>query len=445
MTFSIPRPRAHLWSRFVLPVAIVLAMVSILLFTLRESLMPAVEVRVAPVVARQVALAANRQHVNPRAEATVLAQAPGWVEPEPYAIIVPSLVEGVVREVNVLEGEHVDRDEVVAALIDEDAVLELERTQAEFDMQAAAVSRAKAEVEAVAARAAEAQDEVDRKRQLVSVGGVSEGDFARLELRLAAFKAEHEIAKAAVSVAEASARRADVMRRQAQLALDRTIIRAPVAGVVLARSVRPGTRISMTGGGPGEAHAPGVISIYNPAKLQVRAEVPLADFGKVAMGTAAEVTTEALPGVTISGNVVGIVHEADIQRNTVQVKVSLIDPPSVLKPDMLTRVRFVTGGGASGASQGSTAETIAATDSYELIVPTNSIVSSDDGSADVWLVSVRGRGGTSLAVKRRVERGAEVEPGFTRILSGLKPGDRVIVDAPDGLADGTRVTAEGGA
>jgi RND family efflux transporter MFP subunit len=444
---GVPRPPARWLSRIVLPALLIVALPGVLLYAAREALLPAVEVSVVPVVARATANSSAQPNGSAplpvQAHGVVLAQAPGWVEPEPYAVIVQSLVGGVVREVFVLDGETVEAGEIVAQLIDDDARLDLERAQAEYAMQQAALSRAQAEAAVAGARADELLDEVNRKRDLTDMGGVSKGEFARLEFRLQALLAEQNVAEAEVRAAEASARRADVMRRTSELALERTTIRTPVAGVVLARSVMPGTRISMAGGGPGEAHMPGVVSIYDPSRLQVRAEVPLADFGKIGIGTLAEVTTEALPGVTIHGTVTRIVHATDIQRNTVQVKVVLDDPPGVLKPDMLTRVRFVSGGVPVATTGGSSPSNVASTGSTELLAPTSAVVERSGEDGIVWLAAVSRSGDASVARRRQVKLGSEIEPGYVQVLAGLNPGDRLIINAPADLTEGTRIrTAE---
>ena len=434
---AVPIPRARWLSRIVLPLGMVASCAAVLMYASREALLPAIEVRIEPVIVRPLAMNAS-QDGGDMAPPTggVLAQAPGWVEPEPFATVVQALVEGVVSEVLALEGERVEAGQVVARLIAEDAQLELDSALAEREMAQAALGRSQAEVDVAAARVAEVQDELDRKRGLVEIGGVSEGEFARLELRIRALKAAHAVAEAELRAAQAAVQRADVQQRKAALALARTTISAPVSGVVLSRSVVPGTRISMAPSGFGDGGMPGLIAIYDPTRLQVRAEVPLADFSKIAVGTRAEVTTEALPGVTVEGVVTRIVHEADIQRNTVQVKVQLHEPPEVLKPDMLMRVRFV-GGGARAGEQGD-GSLHADNGGVEVLAPIQAVHGEAD-AAFAWVAALSESGTTLRAERREIEFGGEVVPGFVQVLAGLQPGDRLIVTTDEEIKDGTRV------
>ena len=62
--------------------------------------------------------------------------------------------------------------------------------------------------------------------------------------------------------------------------------------------------------------------LYDPKRLQVRVDVPLADAAKVRVGQQAKVVVGVLPDRTFDGEVTRVVHEADIQRNTLQVKVA---------------------------------------------------------------------------------------------------------------------------
>ena len=67
----------------------------------------------------------------------VLLQASGWVEPDPFAIRIPSLSDGVVKDLLILEGELVTKGQKVATLIDEDAKLSLQHARAKYQQSKA--------------------------------------------------------------------------------------------------------------------------------------------------------------------------------------------------------------------------------------------------------------------------------------------------------------------
>jgi hypothetical protein len=335
----------------------------------------------------------------------------------------------------------VERGQVVVRLVDDEARLALALAGAEIDAARAGVSRARADLSAAEARAAEVRDEVERKRDLVAAGAVAEGQFARLLHRLRAVEGDVESGRAAVAEAEAGVRRREIMRDEAALRLSRMEIVSPASGVVLSRAVEPGTRLAMTSLGPGEAHESGVVRLYDPARLQVRAEVALADIAGIGVGTRAEVETEARPGRVFRGAVTRLAQEADIQRNTVQVKVAIEDPAGLLKPEMLARVRFF-GVGAPGAAPGASAGAGGPGTLLHLVAAAG-LVQRAERSAQVWLVDRHGGATGDRARLQAVALGADMGGGYVEAVEGLRAGDRVIVGPPPGLRVGDRVRVIG--
>lgn len=443
---AVPRPPRRWKTRVLLPVVVLATVLALLGYSARSTLWPAIDVWVVPVVAKtgDSTSASTPDGPNPTPP-RVLVQAPGWIEADPYAISVPALVEGVVQEVLVLEGQAVEAGQVVARLVDEDARLAADLAAAGLEERESEVRQAQASLAVAMFHVEEARDEVNRKRKLVAAGGVSEGEFARLEIRLQRLEQETEAARTAVATAEAAARTHAVRCEQARLALSRTEVRAPAAGIVLARLVEPGSRVSMSAKADAGGMSGAVVRLYDPAKLQVRADVPLADVASVGVGTPAEITTEALPGQVFRGAVTRVLHEANIQRNTVQVKVAIENPVPTLKPEMLTRVRFHAASGATTAS-GSAARSQGEDGGLRLFVPIGVLWPTGDGRAQVWLVEPSSsRQGT--VVRRQditiVPGSDTTADGYAEVLSGLRVGDRLVINAPASLTPNARVRVLG--
>lgn len=457
---GVPRPASRWRTRVLIPSAILLATAGVVAYAARDALRPVVRVQVAPVIPKPAQVVgaggspgddAAAMESERSVRGAVLAQAPGWIEPDPFAITVPALAEGVVREVLVLEGQTIAAGDVVARLVDDDARFALlageaqvELRQAEVEQAIAAIATAQTQIAVQRALAEQMRDELARKRELVG-SGVTAGSFRRLELELegalaSVAAAEQTVVerKAAAKRAEAAVREAVVFRDEARLRLDRMTITSPVSGVVLARLVEPGARLGGASS-PGEGGmASAAARVYDPARLQVRVDVPLADASKVGVGTAATVTTEALPDTVVRGVVSRVVHEANIQRNTVQFKVRLEDPPALLKPEMLTRVKFhgsrvdgdagqVGGAGAEGGD-------------LLLLVSIAALMNAKDDRAQVWITEPSG---TSLVVRRRdITYHAADDKDFVIADTGLRTTDRVVLNAPAALHNGQRVALE---
>lgn len=435
---AIPKPRIRLGTRVLLPLAILLSAAALIAYSARATLMPSIDVWVVPVVASpEMPADGTSDAAAAQAPSTVLVQAPGWIEPNPYAVTVQALAEGVISEVLVLEGEPVAADQVVARMIDNDARLSVRLAEANFDAEKAGIERAQAELKAAEARAAEVRDEAERKRPLCESGGISEGQLARLELRLSAAEREIDAFRAAVAVAEARVKSHRVLCDEARLRFSRMEIRAPSDGVVLQRLVEPGARISMNTLGADAAM--GIVRLYHPDRLQVRVDVPLADVSKIVPGggTHAEIETEAVPGVVFKGEVIRVVPEANIQRNTVQFKVGIKDPgpnAAALKPEMLARVRFLGKGAASTIGANPHAAT-----PFRTNLASAQIQIESEEKGHVWIADHSHGTSGPVALRRPVILAQSSTIGRTDVLEGLNPGDRIIVDPPPTLREGSRI------
>ena len=407
MTTNIPLPSARIGTRVILPAIIIGSALAILAWSSWRAWAPLTVVHAIPVIVRTTAVAqvAKQDSANSQANVSMktsvrgpVVQAPGWIEPSPFPISASALTSGVVREILVLEGDHVTEGQVVARLIDDQAKLEMRRASAEVDIKEADVSVMR--------------DELTRKSKLVAGGGVGEGEVARLAIRIRG--------------AEAALEQVRAIRDQVALALARTEVRAPVAGVVMARLAAPGSFVGMDA-----ATAP-VVQLFDPKSLQVRTDVPLADAGRLAIGQSAEIQVDSLPGVIIRGRVLRLVQQADIAKNTLQVKVLLDEPPIGLVPDMLARVKIQTDTmNPSGGT--ATAGAINNASRSEIAAPSNALshtVTSADGNRTGQVrVVVDMRDQVGKIEMRLVTCAAEAgADGWTAVYDGLRPGDVVVLD-----------------
>lgn len=239
-------------------------------------------------------------------------------------------------------------------------------------------------------------------------------------------------AEAAVALAEGALAHAEALRDEARLRLDRTEVRAPADGVVMSRHAEPGSAMMLNTDNPRSAH---VVRLYDPAKLQVRVDVPLADAARVSIGQRAKVVVGVLPDRTFDGVVTRIVPEADIQRNTLQVKVRIEDPAPELRPEMLARVRFAD---VSGTSIATTQPATTAT-SQQVFAPESMLTRGGDGRSQVWVVDrASGRAET-----RAVAVGEARADGWVAVREGLSPGDELIAGDTSALRPGQRVRVVG--
>lgn len=385
---------------------------------------------------------------------TPITQASGWVEPDPYPLRVPVRVDGLVETVEVLEGESVRAGQLLATLDPVDFVYRLKSLESALEAGRAALSektqtliraeaetrRAKAGMQAAQARLREQSDRLrrvlalesgvvpeDDRLQVEREVAVGEAELAAAEAEWQAHLAHQEVEKAAIKSAEARVAELTALTGQARTDLERTKIFAPMDGVVLKRHTSPGGKRMR---GMDDPESATIVTLFDPSRLQVRVDVPLTDAAKVKTGTPARMQISAFPDRQFSGEVTRIVGEADIARNTLQVKVTIRDPDPRLRPEMLCRVEFF-----SFPNPGSP-DTDAFRASESVWIPEKAV----NARQEVWVVDPV----SSRVATRSVELGPESREGYRHARKGVQPGERVVLNPPPNLKPGQRVKTVSG-
>ncbi len=285
--------------------------------------------------------------------------------------------------------------------------------------------RAEASLQEAAARLEELQNQ---QPILLSRSSAMKRKLAALqEQRRLLIDEKRQLAEADANCQIAAALRdeAEVQLEQANLQLARMNIEAPKAGRVLKLVASPGDRV-MGIDATAEHRSSTIIQMYDPTQLQVRVDVRLEDVRQVVPGQSVKVETAASQE-TIAGFVLQTTSTANVQKNTLEVKVALRDPPTSVTPEMLATATFLS---ASSATPQSSQE-----ESPQRMYLPNQVLHNDQGSSYVWSVNSSNR-----AVKTSVEIGIETSDGLVEILSGLNPTDKVISGDTDKLVDQQSVT-----
>ncbi len=424
---------------WLVPLGIAAGFAILFIALFRDRLLPAPEVETALVLATAGETADIPSTAPP---AGMLFQASGWIEADPLPMKATALIDGVIDKVLVLEGQLVKEGEILATLIDADAKLALSAAERRH---AALISESKAhqastetlrkKLQGAATRitaAKTSEDEAaDRYARVKDLGSaVSESDIVAARLRYERERSLHLAAQAEAAELEAEIHRVNleteakqagietawVAVQQAELALERTRIPAPITGRVLRLNAAPGQKKMLQMDEPDSST---IATLYDPAKLQVRVDVPLADAANLSVGQKAKIRCGLLPDRVFEGEVTRITGEADLQRNTLQAKVRIFDPIDQLRPEMLCRVEFM--GHASLPAQGG-----------GLLATWVPQAAVSDGT--VWVCDPE----TRRVTKRSIQASSETRDGMIRIADGLKPGEHVVL-SPRGLDEGQRV------
>jgi multidrug efflux pump subunit AcrA (membrane-fusion protein) len=289
-----------------------------------------------------------------------------------------------------------------------------------------AIDIAKGKAEAATARVEELRDRVGSlKKEQTALSGRRDALKTQLELLADEIKAK-DGALAKVKAATARVEQAGVVVAEAELRRDRMTVVSPIDGRIFRLIAHPGARI---GGGMTQMigyDGSTVVTMYRPSMLQVRVDVRFEDIPKVSLHQLVEIDNPALSS-PLTGKLLFISSEADIQKNTLQVKVAIPDPPSVFKPEMLVDVTFL----APKQPERSTEPSL----EYRLYVR-GQLIHKGEGGSFVWLADQS----EGIARKTTVETGAVGSNGLVQITSGLTITSRIIVGGIDGLQDGDRIT-----
>jgi HlyD family secretion protein len=256
-------------------------------------------------------------------------------------------------------------DEARAALKVERALAEVQRValrRAEIAIATAQDERNMAHAQATAAQARhdEAERELQRKLQLVRAGAATDReesqarasrDTSQAELRAALdqvetktdaiemAQADAEIARANIANADAAGEEKQAFLEEAEVALGRTIVRAPIDGVVISREVNPGQAVAAG------LETKTLFSIaHDLAEMQLKGSIDEADIGLVREGQKVEFTVDAYPDHVFRGRVMQVRKAPAMVQNVVTYPaiVSAPNPQRLLFPGMTAALKIVT-------------------------------------------------------------------------------------------------------
>jgi HlyD family secretion protein len=362
-------------------------------------------------------------------------------------IEVAGKVVGRVREIKVDRGDRVEAGQVLVRLEDEEyqarymqqlGILQASKArlaELEAGNRVEEVAKAKADLDAAIVDRENAEINVLRYRELIAQKAISrqtlddgEADLRSKAARVESVRQSYNLMKAGARKEQIDAQRANVIQMEgglklAQVDLDNTLIRSPVAGTILARNVEVGEFV--TTGFVGEAGAKGfVVSLADLNDLRVELDVSQDNIAKASLGQPCWITTDAYPDRKYEGTVDLISPEANRQKATVQVRVKVLTPDGLLKPDMNATVSFLDPAKYAAYKSGATSQAVSR--------PVLRVPSSAVRDGKVFVVE------EGKAVQRSVVVGPVVE-GQTEIRKGLIGGEDLVIDPPATLKNEDKV------
>jgi len=296
-------------------------------------------------------VSAEKEQTGQKTLAETIIAAPGVVEAISEEIEVGAEIAGKLRSVSVEEGDEVVKGQTIAVLENSDFEAQIRTARANIETLRSSRETARARVEqSIAdrkriengARTEErrearadyeqtlpnvenARRELERRRKLHQTGDISREELERAANAFESAQKQSQTVKEKYNVVNADARADDLARadaairlaeanvrefdaqiseaetraRTAEANLAKTIIRAPISGVILRKRLKDGESVS-------PEHQTGIVTIADTSKLRVRVDLDETDVAKVRENQTAYVTADAFGEQKFAARVIKI-------------------------------------------------------------------------------------------------------------------------------------------
>ena len=182
-------------------------------------------------------------------------------------------------------------------------------------------------------------------------------------------------------------------------------VAAPWDGIV--------SRVLVTDGNYLSPRAP-LVEIFDPMSLVIRLAVPEAEAAAISQDVVASVTLDAFRGKEYQGKISRVYPELDRRMRTRTVEVEVIEPVALV-PGMFARARLPL-------------QTV----KDAVVVSADAVIVTPKGGRVAYVIE------DGKAIQRKIVLGIE-EGGKVQIVSGLKPGETLVIAGNEKLKDGVAV------
>ena len=315
----------------------------------------------------------------------------------PSRVQVASEITGTVVKRLVDRGEHVKAGQILLELRADQTSAQLEQARAALrqlieqsrPQAAAALAQAKVQVE-------QAERDLKRAQGVFDAGGGSAQQLEQAQTALRNARQQRDSAQAAynaVAPGGAQQRVLEAALNAASAVNARNVVRAGVAGVVLARNVEVGDTVT-----PGQP----LFTLAMDGATEILLPVNEQSIGNLQLGQQASCVADAYPDRSFGAQVSFLAPQVDRTTGTLEVRLRVPTPPVWLKQDMTVSADIIT------AQRRNT-----------LVVPNEALRRIDGDQATVLVL----RGGRAEAQQVKLGlRGLTL----TQIVSGLSSGESVI-------------------
>lgn len=330
--------------------------------------------------------------------------ATGTIKPVEEIYIQPQIEGLSIRTLNVDVGDKVKADSTLAVLNDDALLLQKSQMQATKSKGQATLAQLRAQLSEMQANAEQAEQQRQRAEAMVTRGTTPISQLEQANALAAATRARVRSGEQAIIVAEADLKVVDSQIADTDLKLARTDVKSPVDGTISLKNAKVGA-IARAASDP-------MFTIIRDSAVELFAEVPESEIGKVKAGQKATITL-AGGSDRLTGSIRLVSPTVDPVTRLGLVRISIDDDEKALS-------------GMYGSAE------IVVSETKGIALPLTA-VNADSGGSSVRQVE------DGVVKYVTVQTGIQDGP-YVEIVKGLKAGDEVVAKAGAYVRDGDRIS-----
>lgn len=335
-------------------------------------------------------------------QSKIILNASGYVVADKKAAVASKLT-GRLTELLVEEGQKVKKDQIIARLENEDAKAALNYAKATYNTAVANVKLAQAELD-------DAKKSFEREKVLMERGFSTQSEFDAAEARYKKALAAFESAQFQVKAAESNIKNAEVN-------LEYSFIRAPFDGVILTKNADVGDIVTPLGAAANAKAA--VVTMADLNTLYVEADVSESLVSKIKKKSPCVIQLDGVPDKIYKGFIHMVVPTADRTKSSVVIKVKFREIDSRVLPDMSAKVSILE-------------EELEKEDVLPEIMISTQSIRKEGNRKFVFIVE------KDKAILKEINT-KEMQKEYTVVKEGLFEGEKIIINPPIDLKNGSKI------
>ena len=346
--------------------------------------------------------------IRPDTEVQMAFKEPGYIA----ALYRVKGADGRMRDVQV--GDEVPAGAVLGRLRSSDYDASLSAAVGQQHAMQGTLEASQAELDRAKANQVKADLDFDRAQALYAAKAMTRPDYDAAVEQHTAATASVEAAVRQIEARRGQLSAASAQAVSARINLGDTSLNAPMPGVIVEKSVEPGSLV---------AAGTRAFTLDDTRVVKVNFGVPDSMLTHLKLGAAVPVQLEALQGRTFTGRITEIAASADRDSRVFNVEVTLPNRDRSLKVGMIASIRI----------DQANAQNVP-------VVPLTALMTAESGSNNYSVFTIEERDGKQFAQLKSVRIG-QTFGQLVAIDEGLTPGDRIIVNRTNQLSDGSPIRA----